>query len=178
MQEDSLKEKGKTNIFADVLFSIAGCCVSLGIIIIILLILSYFNILQLPYTSFLPHQIAKSQQNSPTSAPLEKCSLKKEGNPLIGSIAIQGTTVLGYFEGRVTNIVYDKLQQPTSMTLQKENQSHVFNVSEERIIMTRLNSDRIKISPDIALGNTVRVFFNCIPQEGEKFTVTGISTMQ
>lgn len=151
------------------------------VIVLISLIwtLDHFGIINLsryffPPVSRLP---AKSQINQPTA--LDTCNVKKEGNPLVTSLAENNNIISGTFTGRITAVAQSGSRNSVIISLisEKGNQRYTFNILKQPGLFYDSNKARSVEAQSLAAGQKIMITFNCLPKGGNLFKFVQVNIL-
>lgn len=200
------QQENKSPLLNEVGWSFGGIILGIVFVAIILFALNYFSIINLSslypqWFSNLPQRISPQPQTTlpqptteqpqptqpiVTSANLESCDVKKEGNPLVEDVEtlnIEGQEiVVGNFRGNINNVTLseDKQTAQVEVVAPRGDQTHTFSLREQNGLVYDMTSGEDGTLADLAKGQVVTISFDCA-QNAQKvkefkltrFTITG-----
>lgn len=187
----------KASFLKNLWFGSGGVLLGLLFLVLIIVILNYFNIISLSKINpdlfgFLPHRpIVTSPTPTGNFTPvptkplvnLESCDVTKEGNALVSkveTIPLNGKNIIfGDFRGNINKVTFDEAKKSAKVEVisSKGEQEYTFTVNEEKDFVHDLADDKNKPLSILAQGQVVTMSFNCFPEKpkNEQFKITRIT---
>lgn len=195
-----MEEEQKVNILTESVFTIFGIVLGIVVLCCLFIILNYFNILNLsqkiPFLSFLPQKkvntISKELQNNqnystatipPTqslyppqsSADLQSCKARQQGNSLVVSVNTVNNVIVGQYKGKITAFTLSNDKTSASLTLVSLDgrQQEQFTIPSQASIYT-IHPPGPSIITHLKNGQTVDMTFNCFTDQNNLFKITQV----
>jgi hypothetical protein len=192
-------EEQKENFLNDSLSTFFGIVLGLVVIFSILGVLNYFSILNIsgsiPLLSFLPHESISTTQSQNTtqnyspisiaptqkaydpqsSADLQSCKARQQGNPLMQSVNTVNNIIVGQYEGKISglNLSANKASASLLLVSLDGRQHEQFTVPSTATIYT-LKPPGLSLLTHLQNNQKVVITFNCFTDQNNLFKITQV----
>lgn len=185
-QSSDEKPQMKENVFSDAESAILGFFLGFLTMVITIIVLNYFNILQLSklssFFSFLPHKsslvFTKGNPFIPTPTPNNTCSAKLPTYMKISTTHFTADGISGgTFYGTLKKVTYNVGTHTAIVEVVPLNGSNIYMFTLNDQTVRAFNDNTKKFYPDLSqlpVGQNVELTYNCDPQTGNIFTIVTV----
>lgn len=172
---DVLREEAESGLAGAILGSI--------FVILMLLVLHYFNILNLsqiiPSLSFLPRSGQQNSFVSPSVSPppIESCRVRSNDYSLVYDVTDTRGIITGQYRGTIQSITPNASMAAVTIVSGDGKATHTFRIDASTPFYDAVHAKKLKLL-DFAPGQYVGISFNCNKSNGNQFTIVDMGIQE